>query len=485
MAGIGATPDFEKLNKGNYASWKINMKAVLQYADCWDFVAQQDVPEPPGNQASSRAVEEYNRRKRHSKVLILLNCERPFQRIVENAANAHEAWRDLKKLFEPKNGLRMVRVLRDFTDIKYDSESKELISVFVERFKEKLEELREQEMKFSDAQQAYLLIRDLPESFNSVVERVCLIDSGKLTLKLAAEMLIEHEVRRKERGETGGNSNELMQINRSSRGRPYRVQGQDNRSQGPKYKSQGSVSENNDKHFNKIKCYECSGYGHIKRSCPNLRKSAGKNQNKYDSQGRQNYNRYNKVDDGINILLNISCGVIQEKKIAKLDIGNTWIYDSGATSHFCKSRNLFDSFREVNIPVRLADSKCQAVAKGTGTIKLKLCDEEGNLVNCILENVYYIPSLHTNILSGLKIAKNGFITEITRDKLTIRKDGRKFAAYNRRSQYFEFEPVYDTGRTGTNNIKALLNTAETWHRRMGHIHYNGIKNMLKAKSAKI
>lgn len=34
MAGMGAILDIEKLNEANYASWKINMKAILQYHDC-------------------------------------------------------------------------------------------------------------------------------------------------------------------------------------------------------------------------------------------------------------------------------------------------------------------------------------------------------------------------------------------------------------------------------------------------------------------
>lgn len=213
MASIGSMTEIEKLEENNYASWKINIKAILQIHDCWKFVEQGDVPEPSGNLATPRALEDHHRRKRQSKVLILLNCERPFQRIVENSKNAQEAWKNLKRLFEPKNGLRMVRVLRAFTEIKYDSESNELISVYVERFKENLEDLTEQGMIFTDSQQAYLLIRNLSEIFDSVIERICLINSGKLTLNIAAEMLIEFQIRRKERKETESSSNSLMHVN--------------------------------------------------------------------------------------------------------------------------------------------------------------------------------------------------------------------------------------------------------------------------------
>lgn len=143
MAGMGSIPEIEKLKETNYANCKINMKTILQYHDCWDFIEDIDPPRPRGSDATSRALDDYNRRKRQSKVLILLNCERSFQRIVENTKSAYEVWQNLKRMFEPKNGLRMVRVLRSFIEVKYDSELNEQISVYIERFKEKLEELRE------------------------------------------------------------------------------------------------------------------------------------------------------------------------------------------------------------------------------------------------------------------------------------------------------------------------------------------------------
>lgn len=53
-------------------------------------------------------------------------------------------------------------------------------------------------MVFIHSQQAYLLIRDLPDSYDSVVERICLIDPKKLNLNIAAEILLDYEIRRRE-----------------------------------------------------------------------------------------------------------------------------------------------------------------------------------------------------------------------------------------------------------------------------------------------
>lgn len=339
-----------------------------------------------------------------------------------------------------------------------------MLTKIIERFKEKLDELSEQEMIFSNSQQAYLLIRDLPDCYDSVVERICLTDPEKLSLNIAAEILIDYEVRRRERVETVCSSRALMQVNR------YVNWSQPSKGQGP---DSGKI----EKVSSQIKCYECEGLGHIKRNCPTLKRHKYK---KNFNDRSKNMNKKSQ-NEKINVLMNISSGIMQEETMLKIDSGNLWIYDSGATSHFCKDRELFQSFNEVNIPIRLADANCKTFAIRVGNVKIKLTDVNGKVENCILEGVYFIPSLHGNILSGLKLADRGFKTSITKDKLTIQKNGKTFAAY-RRGQYFGFEAIHDIEKENVNNTETVMCTAELWHRRMGHVNYNAIKNMFKNKN---
>lgn len=89
--------------------------------------------------------------------------------------------------------------------------------------------------------------------------------------------------------------------------------------------------------------------------------------------------------------------------------------------------------------------------------------------------------MHENILSSLKLADRELITNITKEKLTIQKNGNIFEAH-RRGQYFEFETVQNIESENLNKVEEVMYTAELWHRRMGHVNYNAIRSMIKHKS---
>lgn len=80
------------------------------------------------------------------------------------------------------------------------------------------------------------------------------------------------------------------------------------------------------------------------------------------------------------------------------DHTDKWILDSGASSHFCKSRHLFLDFRTVNgWKIKIADGSFLKVT-GLGTIRL-LIKTPDKPIALFLKNVRYVPSLHTNLVS--------------------------------------------------------------------------------------
>ena len=82
---------------------------------------------------------------------------------------------------------------------------------------------------------------------------------------------------------------------------------------------------------------------------------------------------------------------------------NTWLIDSGCTSHMTKYLSIFTSIdRSVQPKVKLGNGEVvQAKGKGTIAISTKRRTK-------IVTNVLYIPDLDQNLLSVAQILRNGY-----------------------------------------------------------------------------
>ena len=111
---------------------------------------------------------------------------------------------------------------------------------------------------------------------------------------------------------------------------------------------------------------------------------------------------------------------------------NTWLIDSGCTSHMTKYLSIFTSIdRSVQPKVKLGN--CEVVqAKGKGTIAIST--KRGTK---IVTNVLYIPDLDQNLLSVAQMLRNGyaisfkenfcFITNVHEKETTkIKMNGNNF-----------------------------------------------------------
>ena len=145
---------------------------------------------------------------------------------------------------------------------------------------------------------------------------------------------------------------------------------------------------------------------------------------------------------------------------------NTWLLDSGASSHSTFECDDFDTYESHTSNIQITDRTIiKAVGKGTVIFRTSY-DKD-----LILENVLHIPNTQDRILSIATLTKKGGL---------VKFDERAF------SLEYNFEPVADSFQAGglywltvqhIYNVGTATASAslETWHKHMGHMSKEALK----------
>ncbi|KAH9086224.1 hypothetical protein LEN26_020319, partial [Aphanomyces euteiches] len=159
-----------------------------------------------------------------------------------------------------------------------------------------------------------------------------------------------------------------------------------------------------------------------------------------------------------------------------------WINDSGCTHHLTNNFNILESPRQSNLIINTAGKfLLKAKAKGAATLILK----NGSTLR--LNEVHYVPSLHSNLLSVTMLNANG-IDVLFGDSIKIieRSNGRVFAIGSRKNRLPILEvksrSIQNNNGCGTATIAIaktfhvtnISGTLQEWHERLGHVSKQSI-----------
>jgi len=177
------------------------------------------------------------------------------------------------------------------------------------------------------------------------------------------------------------------------------------------------------------------------------------------------------------------------------DENNTiWTFDTGASEHITNNKDILKNFKEEKITLRCANnSLCEFEGIGTyeGTI---------NGYNIILENVLYSKHINKNLLSGIKLAKNGMKCNLKARKgkvfLTLKTKNNKNRTVNigtfranknntihiQSCNNIQLNTIIDNISYDTQNIDDQ--TKLLWHRRLGHFYNDNLTKYLRIHNIK-
>lgn len=214
-------------------------------------------------------------------------------------------------------------------------------------------------------------------------------------------------------------------------------------------------------------CLTCSRQSRIRKFCS---KNDGKNdENKFHESAKM-------ADFGNSYTNSFELG-------GNLASDSCFVIDSGATSHMCFNKELFDSLdMRQKGNVTIADG-AKIEVSGKGTIHVKIDNDKNPFVSK-LSDVKYVPKLDTNLLSVKKLTEKGFTVVFQDKNCFLVRDDEKILLENSEnillgrhdgSLYKMLESQQKCYYTNENN-----RCIHDWHRILAHRNLADICSM-KAK----
>ncbi|XP_047155511.1 uncharacterized protein LOC124826663 [Vigna umbellata] len=157
----------------------------------------------------------------------------------------------------------------------------------------------------------------------------------------------------------------------------------------------------------RIKCYNCDKFEHY------ASEYRAPNKNKIEE--KANYAEERCQEDGT---------LLMAYKGEDKGGDNQWYLDSGAINHMCGKRSMFVELDE-SVKGNVAfEDESKAAVKGKGNVLIRLKNEEHQFIS----NIYYVPSMKSNILSLGQLLEKGYDIQLKNNNLSIRDNTSRFIA---------------------------------------------------------
>jgi hypothetical protein len=182
---------FEVLNKDNYETWKLQMRAVLIKNDAWGYVSGTNVkPEVQGNEAASVEAERQwiaADLKAQSDIILAMNPSEIKQ--TKGCETSRAIWQKLEGIYQSKGPARKAALLNHLMSLRLQDGGD--AHDHSQRFFDTVDRLSELDVEINQELLAVMLLRSLPESYENfrcaISSRDELLSLEMLKIKIAEE----------------------------------------------------------------------------------------------------------------------------------------------------------------------------------------------------------------------------------------------------------------------------------------------------------
>ncbi|GBN48107.1 hypothetical protein AVEN_204065-1 [Araneus ventricosus] len=291
--------------------------------------------------------EEYDLKLRKDRSLVYQSLSPEFKPLISQTTDDAEAWRILKNHFEPTTRARVIPLLDEFINTRF--ETGEALGLFLCRVKQGSERLREVGHQLQPLYQGYQMIRSLPAEYQSIVQTIYRwTDAEFQPDKIKGELLLEENRLRLTRKElytvsSIAFSNEMY---RKETGNCYK--------QDDKLKTRSSKVKRFKNKTSNVKnkqigpCYFCKSYGHLIANCKHKTAFSNPKTNESSNTEFKVKSAFSELESN---LIETSPDS-HEANSSDFGQNTSWVFDTAATAHFCSNKSLYYSFETVSNIVR-------------------------------------------------------------------------------------------------------------------------------------
>ena len=451
----------EKLHgSSNYPIWKVHMKDVLTSMKAWDHIdpkygktyeaekliekdleifeqtgispvidrlRNKEVPIPSETNIPASLfippdvtdIQQYIQSDNSALAQLRLHIDNEFLFHVVDCTTVKEAWQELEINFQQLGEMGAHAARKQFyrTDCTDDMSVEEHIAI-LKKLKYTLATLGE---PISDKEFTKTLLNSLPDKWGSFI--------SKHQYQTRSAILIpeiREEERRRKTNKEQTDTALTTQTDTALTARMVNTNRDHTRPQTINARSQ-------------IECHYCKRKGHIQRDCYKR-----KREQSYQIQDTNPQNFVWFVDE---IALTIS--------------PDSWLADSGATSHVVKDKNKFHTYKET--PGATLRGTGTLPSLGRGDVKVIL-NVDGKHTPITLHDCMHVPQMPHNLISLSRVTDSGCHVHMAQDKLTISYPDHSICGIaNKIGKLYHMQIHHDESA-----LVAESRTMAQWHATLGH-----------------
>lgn len=421
---------FIRLNNSNWQSWSFRMQMLLIREELWHVITKPKPEEP------DESDDDWDRDDQRALATIGLCLEESQYSLVKKKESAKEAWESLKAYHEKPNMSSRVSLLKRLCSVNL-SEGGDMEGhlVVLDDLFERLENVGQ---KLDELLKVAMILRSLPNSFDSLVMALESRPDADITLDLVKSKLLDAHQRHTDRSNGKSVSEKAM--------------------------------KSNTKRDDEKVCFFCKRPGHYKKNCRKflaMQKSGGSDSKPDGRSAPPKAKQVQKTSEPLCF-------------IAGHTVKNAWIMDSGASCHMTSDKSFFTSLTErAGADVVLADgNKTKTAGSGEGVIRG--VGGDGKPVDIRITDVLFVPGLDGSLLSIGKMASKGLEVRFTDDGCDIvNGSGSVVAVGVRFGNLYKLSEVEQAMQSV--GVCHSEKCRHLWHRRFGHRDMDAIDKVNREK----